>query len=63
MLVLTRRVDQMIVITGPKTGDVIEVTVAGVNDADVRMGVAASRHITVDRSEITESKRLNPLAP
>ena len=60
MLVLTRRLDQMIIITDPKTGDVFEVTVVGVHGAEVRLGVKAPKHITVDRTEIADAKRLSP---
>ena len=41
MLVLTRRVNQMI-ITNPKTGDVIKV--ADVNSPEVRIGVNTPHH-------------------
>ena len=52
----------MIIITDTRTGDIIEVTVAGVHGVDVRLGINAPRHITVDRLEIAESKRLEAAA-
>jgi carbon storage regulator len=47
MLVLSRKVDQAIVIAGK-----VRVVVAEVRGAAVRLGVQAPRDITVDREEI-----------
>lgn len=56
MLVLTRRLGQSIIITDPKTGDKITVTVADVRGDQVRVGVQAPRHLTVDRAEVAARK-------
>jgi len=47
MLVLTRRVQEAIVIA-----DKIRVIVAEIEGAKVRLGVEAPRHVTVDREEV-----------
>ncbi len=60
MLVLTRRVGQPIVIVNPHTGDTYEVTVVEVKGGQVRLGVAAPRDVTLDRSEVAERKRVEP---
>ena len=48
-LVLTRRVNETIVINGN-----IRVTIRGINGHQVKVGVAAPREISVHRSEIQE---------
>ena len=58
MLVLTRRLDQSLMIGDPKKPDeCIEVTVTGVKGDEVRIGVNAPRAVTVDRKEIWEDKQ------
>ena len=52
MLVLTRKVDEAIVIAGK-----VRVVVAEVRGATVRLGVLAPRDVTVDREEIHVRKR------
>ena len=47
MLVLTRKVNEAIVIAGK-----IRVVVAGVQGQKVRLGIGAPRDVTVDREEI-----------
>lgn len=47
MLVLTRRVGEIIII-----GDDIEVTVLGIKHGQVRLGIEAPREVDVHRSEI-----------
>ncbi len=49
MLVLTRRTNQSIVI-----GDDIEITIVEIKGDQVRLGIAAPRHISVHRKEIYE---------
>jgi carbon storage regulator len=56
MLVLTRRIGQPIVILNPHTGDTYEVTVVDVRGDQVRLGISAPRHVTVDRAEIFQQK-------
>lgn len=52
MLVLTRRINEVITI-----GNDIEVTVLGIKGNQVRLGIAAPRSVVVDREEIAERKR------
>lgn len=47
MLVLTRRVDQCIII-----GDDIKIMVVAIEENKVRIGIDAPRHISVHREEI-----------
>jgi carbon storage regulator len=47
MLVLSRRLNQCIVIAGE-----VRVTVLAISPSRVELGVEAPRHITVDREEI-----------
>lgn len=54
MLILTRRVGERLCI-----GTEIAVTVLGVKGNQVRIGVAAPKHIAVDREEIRERKRMD----
>ena len=58
MLVLTRRVGEVIVIDNN-----IHVTVVSVNGEKVRLGIAAPPEVTVDRQEIHERRLLNPDGP
>lgn len=53
MLILTRRRGQTI-----RVGEDITFTVLNVAGEQVRIGVTAPRHITVDREEVYERKRL-----
>ena len=58
MLVLTRRLDQSIIIGDPKKPDeCIEVQVVEVRGDQVRLGVRAPRSVVVDRKEVWEQKR------
>ena len=58
MLVLTRHLNQSLMIGDPKKPDeCIEVTVTGVKGDEVRIGVNAPRAVTVDRKEIWEDKQ------
>ena len=52
MLVLTRNIDQTIMI-GPD----ISITVLAVHGNQVRLGIAAPREVAVDREEIAERKK------
>ena len=53
MLVLTRRLNETIVIDGT-----IRVRVLGVHGGRVRLGVDAPRDVRVDRGEIHEQRRV-----
>lgn len=54
MLVLTRTIGKKIII---QTGaEEIEVAVLGVNGTQVRLGVQAPGHVSVDREEIAQRK-------
>ena len=55
MLILTRRVGETI-----KIGEDIEVTVIGVNGAQVRLGIKAPKETRVDREEIALRRITNP---
>lgn len=55
MLILTRKVGETICI-----GDGITVTVLGVQQGQVRIGVTAPKTVAVDRSEIRTRKIENP---
>mgnify|MGYP003386913852 FL=1 len=52
MLVLTRHIDEVIVID-----DNIRITIVGVDGNKVRVGIEAPKEVTVDRLEIAEKKR------
>lgn len=52
MLILTRRAGETVCI-----GDDVEVTVMAVNGQQIRIGIKAPKHITVDREEIAVRKR------
>ena len=49
MLILTRRIGEVLVI-----GDEVKLTVLGVRGHQVRIGVDAPKHVTVHRKEIFE---------
>lgn len=55
MLILTRRVGESILI-----GADVEVTVVGLNGAQVRIGIKAPKHVTVDLEEIAIKRLANP---
>lgn len=55
MLIVTRRAGERIMI-----GDEVEVTVMGVEGTQVRLGIQAPKHITVDREEIAIRRIRNP---
>lgn len=55
MLILTRRVGETLIIELP-TGEAIEVTVAGLNGNQVRLGTTAPREIPVRREELEPIK-------
>lgn len=58
MLVLTRRLDQSIIIGDPeKPEDCIEVVVVEARGDSVRIGVQAPRAVAVDRTEIWQQKQ------
>ena len=58
MLVLTRRLNQAILIGDPKKPEeCIEVTLVEARGDQVRLGVKAPRAVAVDRLEIWEQKR------
>lgn len=56
MLVLTRKIDQSIMI-----GDDVEIVVLEINGSQVRLGVRAPREIRVHRREVFDA--VNALAP
>ena len=51
MLILTRRVDESLVI-----GDIVTVTILGVKGNQVRIGVDAPRDVTVHREELAQKQ-------
>ncbi len=59
MLVLSRRIDESIIIEG--SDGPIEVRVVRVQDGErgyrVRLGIQAAEHVSIDRKEIYESKQ------
>jgi carbon storage regulator len=58
MLVLTRRIDQTILIGDPKSGlPPLEITVIEVRGDQVRLGIKAPRDMPVHRKEIYEQIR------
>jgi len=52
MLILTRRVKEMI-----RIGDDIEITVLGLKGSHVRIGISAPCDVVVDREEVAVRKR------
>ena len=59
MLVLTRRVDEAIVIRG----DIMRVTVLAVHGTQVRLGIQAPDTVSIDREEIRERKLQRAVLP
>ena len=53
MLVLSRRLEQSIVVA-PGTPDEITITVVSLNGERVKLGITAPRHITVHRLEVAQ---------
>ena len=47
MLILTRKIDESVII-----GDDVKITVLGVKGGQVRLGIDAPKHISVHRQEI-----------
>ena len=58
MLVLTRRVGERLLI-----GTDVQVTVLAVKGEQVRVGIAAPKHVPVHREEVYERIRQNEAAP
>ena len=58
MLILTRRIGEVIVIN-----DDIEVTILGVKGQQIRVGVEAPRSVTVNRKEVQERIEAGEDAP
>ncbi len=56
MLVLTRKLNQTIIITDPNSGEPIAVTVTEIRPDSVRLGIAAPAHVVVDRAEVAAQK-------
>jgi len=57
MLILTRRVNEALMV-----GDDVTVTVLGISGNQVRIGVQAPRHVSVHREEIYEKIKQEKLA-
>lgn len=57
MLVLTRRLEEGIVIQIPGSAESITVSVLGVEGEKVKLGIAAPRAVTVLRQELCEAVR------
>jgi carbon storage regulator len=62
MLVLTRRLEEGIVIQIPGSAESITVSVLGVEGEKVKLGIAAPRAVTVLRQELCEAVRAQNLA-
>ena len=62
MLILTRRVNETLII-----GEAVTVTVLGVNGSQVRIGINAPKEVAVHREEIYERVKrdegFNPIEP
>lgn len=58
MLVLKRKIDQVIVVTGPD-GSETRVTLVDVDRTAVRLGFTAPPGVTIDRLEVYETKKLD----
>ena len=56
MLVLTRRIGEMVCI-----GQDITVTVISMDRGQVKLGIAAPRDVVVDREEIAARRAANPI--
>ena len=64
MLVLTRRLDQSIMIGDPaRPEECFEVQVVEVRGDQVRLGIAAPKSVQVHRKEIWEQKQAEARAP
>ena len=59
MLILTRRVNEKIVIR-TKSGEEIEVFPLGVSGSQIKIGVNAAPETAIDREEIAQRKKVNP---
>lgn len=57
MLILTRRIGETVTI-----GQNIPVTVLGVKDQQVRLGVSAPKDVAVHREEILERSKTRPIS-
>lgn len=55
-LILSRRIGEKVMMTDPNSGNIIEVTVVGINQNQVKMSFCAPREVTVDRFEIYEKR-------
>ena len=58
MLILTRRINEKIVIQ-TKSGETIEVLPLGVSGSQIKIGVNAPRDTAIDREEIAQRKKGN----
>jgi carbon storage regulator CsrA len=62
-LILTRKLNQNIVIYDPKSDNTYEIVVTEIRGDSVRIGIVAPRSVAVDRAEIahkSEAKALHP---
>lgn len=57
MLVFTRKKDESLII-----GNEIEITILNIGNGNVKVGIAAPRHITVHRQEVYEAIKRENLA-
>jgi carbon storage regulator len=55
MLILTRRIDESLVI-----GDDVTITILGIKGNQVRIGVAAPKEVAVHREELSEKSTTVP---
>lgn len=62
MLILTRKVEQRIVIRDTRSGEVITLQVTELSPVKVRLGFEAAPHYAIDREEIAISKALRSLS-
>lgn len=62
MLILTRRIGEVLVIDTPG-GEKIEITVLGVKGNQVRIGTSAPMAVTVVREELLEREDYTPPLP
>ena len=58
MLVLSRKVDEVIVFTLP-TGEIIKIVVTSIDRGKVRLGFIAPQHVRIVRSELLENDAAN----
>lgn len=54
MLILTRRRQEKLTLTNQNTGETIEIMVADIKGNQVRVGIAAPKHIAIARNELLE---------